>query len=248
LDARSLNTEQVTVNEREYLNSLKGDIDKILLDNKGVDLQILIPIRLKTALHWATAQLNVSQDQKIEVLIYDSAYENTLVKDDIIFELKNLYNINIFVPVKHAQVEKIQNPTGTKLINVYCGGYTAHLIANLAVSQKPAWGDLDSIDSNQRLDDAILVNQYLPLQAKSFAKEGDNFESKKISQQKDHQRLELANKYFDSKKENLNKILAESGSNFDELFKFLDSYGKQWHSVKKDDILSSKLYKVGVLA
>ena len=253
LEARSLNTNNIaSVKKEDYLHDLARDVGKILL-NEGKK-QILIPIRLENEQHWVAAQLNVSQENKISAFIYDSAYRDQCLHNDIIYELSKLFDkkdqlkilfeeqskATIFhegqskklveivekFEIQEADIKKVQNPTGTKLINIYCGGYAAHLIANLAVSQKPAWGNLDSIDSNQRLDDAILVNQYLPLQAKSFAKEGDNFESKKISQQKDHKRLELANQYFDSEKETFNKILEENRSDFNELFKFLDSYDK----------------------
>lgn len=191
-DARSLNTEQITVNEADYLNSLKQDIDKILSINKNTDLQILIPIRLKTMLHWATAQLKVNQDQKIKVLIYDSAYENTLVNSDIIFELNKLYNINQITSVKHAKVTKIQVNTEEKCLkDVYCGGYTAHLISNLTVTPDVdesnnsfIWG-VNKNSDEQRHIDANLVDQKLPEKALNFGKSGDNLDSKKKSQEKD---------------------------------------------------------------
>lgn len=203
LDGRSLNTTQITVNEEDYLNSLKNDIDKILLENKNTALQILMPIRLKTVLHWATVQLKVDQDQKIQILIYDSAYKDTLIKDDIIFELKKLYNIGTFTSIEHAKVIKIQvNVKNKCLKDVYCGGYTAHLISNLAITPNVAEGNELSIwgvnknSDEQRHIDANLVNQTLPEKSLDFGKLGDNLGSKKKSQEKDLLREENAKYKF----------------------------------------------------
>lgn len=199
LDSRSSNSTGTFVKSTDYLNSLKKDIDNILSDNKNSELQILIPVRPKYNPHWVTAQLKVAKDGKIEALIYDSLSSNTLIDNDIIYELKELYGQDKFTSIKYAEIAKIQQGTG----NVYCGGYTAHLISNLIVTpavnesnELSIWGTIDKSDKTQRQNDAKLVNQQLPDAASQFGRLGDNSETRKISIKKDETRAVEALEQF----------------------------------------------------
>lgn len=189
-NAKSWNDGKSTIGIETYIKNLKQEIDEILLRNQGFELQILIPVRLEDHEHWATTQLTVSRNGEIKALIYDSLYSNNLVNDDIIYELKKLYNKDkknqfTFTSIKHAQITKIQQ--GTE--NVYCGGYTAHLISNLIVvpevnksNKLSIWGVGNNSDTQQRQNDADLINHRLPKEAHKFGKLGDNSNTRKISQ------------------------------------------------------------------
>ncbi|CAF1116992.1 unnamed protein product [Brachionus calyciflorus] len=73
--------------------------------------------------------------------------------------------------IEPAQVQNIQS-TG---VEVYCGGYTSHLISNLTVAPDINEGNKSSIcgvpedtDQQARLGDARLINKVLPKKASEF--------------------------------------------------------------------------------
>ena len=170
------------------LDDLARDICKILLMDMGTEKNILIPIRLQHEYHWVTAQLKIGINNRITAYIHDSLYDNKCVHDDIIFQLSDLFikkeqmnqilgaksisitfedeevqKLNLILnkfDVKKSIVEKIQKETS----NVYCGGYTARIIANLVKTdlteenKKEIWNCNSNKDILLRKNDACIVN------------------------------------------------------------------------------------------
>ena len=118
-----------TVNEKSHDNNNVDDIYQNIrdaLENKEVK-QILFPVNINDV-HWVTCQLLLDHDNKeISAYVHDSLglhKELEILKNLTISEDWKIENIK-------SEVSAIQDG------NVYCGGYSAHLIANLALNPAP---------------------------------------------------------------------------------------------------------------
>ncbi|MEI6187865.1 MAG: hypothetical protein WCP46_05120, partial [Alphaproteobacteria bacterium] len=120
--------------------------------NQAIDnevTQILVPINIHN-FHWVTLQLNISVDgsHKIEAIIHDSnAKRHSL---EIIDKLKSEF-IGIYtIEQKESGLARLQEGKG----NVYCGGYTARLIAFLATNyDSEGWGNGEEKENDSWLRD-----------------------------------------------------------------------------------------------
>ncbi len=155
--------------DQNVIASLVSDINRAI--DKKVQ-QILVAINFLN-FHWFTAQLLITySDVKphVQVILHDSAHHRTSL--EIIEKLKEFPNISFSISQEEGTLPKIQVSQNGELINLYCGGYTARLIANLVTNPnergKWIWNCGENNDSLLRNDDRDTVQKQLPERAGRF--------------------------------------------------------------------------------
>jgi tetratricopeptide (TPR) repeat protein len=140
------------------IERLGRDIDRAYRHNIE---QILVPINIPN-IHWYTIQLLILQSPDghfLEAIIHDSLgiRRNSVVVEKL---LAQCITVN---KESEGSLPKIQGE-GPRARNVYCGGYTARLIANLATNRgvigEEAWSCPNNIDSFLRAEDASIVSEH----------------------------------------------------------------------------------------
>ncbi|MDZ5762084.1 hypothetical protein Cyrtocomes_00452 [Candidatus Cyrtobacter comes] len=149
--------------------------------------RILIPIRLENEAHWVTGEFIISENREISGQIYDSLGDarNDLVSATLA-ELQTMGGTSedggtgFYVTSTNAPSVNIY-PIQAESQNVYCGGYTARLIANLAMMsetdlqndaqrsdilmRREIWNiEYPDDDAMQRQLDRKIIDAYLPVQ------------------------------------------------------------------------------------
>jgi hypothetical protein len=155
---------------KEAVNRLAEDIIRAC-SNKIK--QILIPINIPN-IHWYTLQLHIFPtpiSYSLVATIHDSL---GIRKNSVILEELLVLGVPLIKSVEGV-LPKIQLSESGGNKNVYCGGYTARLITNLALhsrlATKEMWGGSDDRDYILRQEDVQTVNEYNPINAKNFGKE-----------------------------------------------------------------------------
>jgi tetratricopeptide (TPR) repeat protein len=133
--------------------------------------QILVPVNMP-GIHWYTIQLLMLQSPdgySLDARIHDSL---GIRKGSVIVEKLATSGIVINSHIE-GNLPKIQlGELGAK--NVYCGGYTARLIANLALNSRmlgeEAWGCPNNMDDALRREDVGIVNEHNSASVGSFGR------------------------------------------------------------------------------
>jgi hypothetical protein len=147
--------------------------------------QILIPVIIPSQVHWVTLQIRCYADSTIHLRCYDSIgnrHEQEMTK------LRDLLLVQL--PEKTITVAAAQTPT-IQGSDVYCGGYTARLISNLALNSQPVYTNINIWncgglrDQALRAEDFKIVNEAQPFDYQKFGNpdELSAFECKRNAQE-----------------------------------------------------------------
>jgi hypothetical protein len=156
------------------------------------DQQILVPVIIPNQTHWVTLQITCFIDNSIVLRCYDSIGRQHNQEMSI---LRNLLENKLQRTVKNKE-----SPTPIIQQNdTYCGGYTARLIANLALSQQPEYTNINIWNCNNLKDkelreqDLLIINEMRPTDYQKFGSPDLLSESECVSQAEkgSQQRIEI---------------------------------------------------------
>jgi tetratricopeptide (TPR) repeat protein len=158
----------IAEDSKEAIVQLKLDIERAYRNNVK---QILVPINIPNA-HWYTIQFQLFELlewRALEATIHDSL---GIRKTSVVVEGLATQGTTVIKQIE-GDLPKIQGGAfGAK--NVYCGGYTARLIANIAVDNsiigEEAWGCPNNIDNILRQEDASIVSEHNSANAGNFGR------------------------------------------------------------------------------
>jgi ankyrin repeat protein/S-adenosylhomocysteine hydrolase len=174
-----------------------GQLIESLASGQTHTCQVLIPYKVSRFEHWVSI-LVYYQDNQFTVTVYDSL-ANAKTADETIDEIinftKSLTKANV---IKHP----LQKPVKIQDGNVYCGGYTAHVIADAVMEplEKPdALSNLicidefllDLNDDINRANDARIVGTQKPEGYRRYALKGDGHQSPENKTQSEQHEKEV---------------------------------------------------------
>ncbi len=150
-----------------------------LLNIKILECQVLIPYKVTGYAHWVTVLVHYLNYQ-FTVTVYDSM-ASAVTASKTVSEVRQCINslTKIEVILLRQKLKKIQ------FTDVYCGGYTAHVIAEAAMNPPPTPSELSSLicideflttrnnDRIERAKDAKIVATEKPNGYRGYALKGN---------------------------------------------------------------------------
>ena len=176
----------------ELRGMIESEVDDLVLEisNMKPSQQILIPVVIPSQVHWVTLQIRSYKDGTIYLRCYDSRGSRYGKEMDTLGRLLSAKLQEKTITVAAAQTPTIQGS------DVYCGGYTARLISNLALNSQPVYTNINIWncgglrDQALRAEDFKIVNEAQPFDYQKFGNpdELSAFECKRNAQEESRAR------------------------------------------------------------
>ncbi len=232
-----------------------GDLINFIASRQNHACQVLIPYKVSGFEHWVSIFVHY-QDNQFSVTVYDSL-ANAKTADKTIDEVVSFMSLTQAKVIKYP----LQKPKRIQNGNVYCGGYTAHVIAEAAMHppQKPdGLNDLKCIsnflinshnDSNHRANDAKIVGTQKPEGYRRYALQGDGHQSLGDLAKSDQAEKEIHHRCEEEFIHRFNDLSQEDQEHFstklnDEINNLVQQLNatKESHKTAKDALSSYLIY------
>ena len=156
-----------TILERDITQS---EVDDLVLEITSIQpgQQILIPVIIPSKIHWVTLQIRSYVDGTLHLRVYDSRGARYKAETNNLRSLLKAQLLTKIITAEEATTPIIQRD------DVYCGGYAARLISNLALSTRPVythiniWSCRNLKDQALRDEDLSIVNTAKPFNHEKF--------------------------------------------------------------------------------
>ncbi len=164
--------------------------------------QILIPYKVSIQAHWVSVFIHY-QDKQFIVTVYDSLANKSLAAETI----NEIVKFTKSKTKEKIVIIPLQNPKQIQNGNVYCGGYTAHIIAGAAINSPKNLSEINELtcikkfykstkkESDYREMDAKIVATQKPKGYQRYAIKGDGHQTPEIKALSELQEKEAHHRY-----------------------------------------------------